>query len=107
MKIFQTDIEPGTLSGVTGVPSGSEVLVLAEIASVGLDVLFVARDDLGLARTAAALAFFAPAVDCLEFPAWDCLPYDRVSPLGGIVGQRLYVWISWSVGIVRRPAALC
>ena len=90
MKIFHTDIEPGTLSGVTGVPSGSEVLVLAEIASVGLDVLFVARDDLGLARTAAALGFFAPAVDCLEFPAWDCLPYDRVSPLGGIVGQRLY-----------------
>ena len=90
MKIFQSDIESGMLSGVTGVPSGSEVLLLAEIASVGLDVLFVARDDQRLARTAAALEFFAPAVDCLKFPAWDCLPYDRVSPLGGIVGQRLY-----------------
>ncbi len=27
------------------------------------------------------------AVD--EFPAWDCLPYDRVSPHAGVVAQRM------------------
>ena len=26
------------------------------------------------------LAFFAPELLTMEFPAWDCLPYDRVSP---------------------------
>ena len=25
----------------------------------------------------------------LQFPAWDCLPYDRVSPHGAIVAQRM------------------
>ena len=30
-----------------------------------------------------ALGFFAPDIEVLEFPAWDCLPYDRVSPHAG------------------------
>ena len=25
----------------------------------------------------------------MEFPAWDCLPYDRVSPNAGVVAQRM------------------
>jgi transcription-repair coupling factor (superfamily II helicase) len=53
--------------------------ILAELAAGGLDLLFVARDDVRLAQTSEAVAFFAPDVERLEFPAWDCLPYDRVS----------------------------
>ena len=26
---------------------------------------------------------------CCAFPAWDCLPYDRVSPVADIVARRL------------------
>ena len=25
----------------------------------------------------------------LEYPAWDCLPYDRLSPTAGIAAQRM------------------
>ena len=42
-----------------------------------------------MAALARALAFFAPDIEVLEFPAWDCLPYDRVSPHAGIVAQRM------------------
>jgi transcription-repair coupling factor (superfamily II helicase) len=35
------------------------------------------------------LAFFAPDIKVLSFPAWDCLPYDRVSPHGDIVAARV------------------
>ncbi|MBC6416306.1 MAG: transcription-repair coupling factor [Rhodospirillales bacterium] len=49
----------------------------------------VVRDDAALARTAAALKFFAPKTEVLRLPAWDCLPYDRVSPHRDIVAQRL------------------
>ncbi len=52
-------------------------------------MLFVARDDVHLAAAAEALGFFAPGVACLEFPAWDCLPYDRVSPNAEIVSRRI------------------
>ena len=42
-----------------------------------------------MARFAAALAFFHPEIEVLTFPAWDCLPYDRVSPNGEIVSRRI------------------
>ena len=33
--------------------------------------------------------FFIPSIEALTFPAWDCLPYDRVSPNGEIVSRRI------------------
>ena len=42
-----------------------------------------------MARFAAALGFFHPGLDVLTFPAWDCLPYDRVSPNGEITSRRI------------------
>ena len=89
MKLPTHNLSPGQPAGFGGVPGGSEALVLAGLAAEGRDVLFVAPDDHIMAQTAAALAFFAPGTECLEFPAWDCLPYDRVSPRAGIVGRRL------------------
>jgi transcription-repair coupling factor (superfamily II helicase) len=51
--------------------------------------LHVCRDDSRMARFAAALAFFHPGLTALTFPAWDCLPYDRVSPNGEITSRRI------------------
>ncbi len=51
-------------------------------------MLHAARDDARLAGLADALAFFAPEIEVLRFPAWDCLPYDRVSPNAEIASQR-------------------
>jgi transcription-repair coupling factor (superfamily II helicase) len=31
-----------------------------------------------------ALAFAAPEIEALHLPAWDCQPYDRVSPNAAI-----------------------
>ncbi|MBA2402030.1 MAG: DEAD/DEAH box helicase, partial [Bradyrhizobium sp.] len=30
-----------------------------------------------------------PDLPVMQFPAWDCQPYDRVSPHGGVLAQRL------------------
>ncbi|MET4807369.1 transcription-repair coupling factor (superfamily II helicase) [Limibacillus sp. MBR-115] len=49
----------------------------------------VARDDARLARLAELIRFFAPNREVIEFPAWDCLPYDRAGPHKDIVAQRL------------------
>ncbi|MBO6949406.1 MAG: transcription-repair coupling factor [Rhodospirillales bacterium] len=74
---------------VGAAPEGADVLLAAKLAGEGRDVLFVLRDDAGLARRAAVAEFFAPGTDTIEFPAWDCLPYDRVSPRRALVGRRL------------------
>ena len=63
-------------------------------------------DDVRLAELAEALAFFAPEIDRLEFPAWDCLPYDRVSPNPEIVGRRIDT-LSRLPSAAGQPAAFC
>ena len=42
-----------------------------------------------MARLAELLAVFRPEAELLRFPAWDCLPYDRVSPNPAIVSERV------------------
>jgi len=60
----------------------------AEVAADG-PVIFVARDGQRLPALAEALAFAAPGLPVLELPAWDCLPYDRVSPGADTVARRV------------------
>jgi len=36
-----------------------------------------------------AAQFFAPELEVIEFPAWDCLPYDRASPALSVSAKRL------------------
>ena len=78
-------------AGVTlgGVPDGYEGRVLADAAASEGTVLFVARDARALTIAETALAFFAPEVPTLTFPAWDSLPYDRVSPNPEISAERM------------------
>ncbi len=84
---------PGRLT-LGEVPEGFDALVLADIARAchanqrGM-VGHVARDDARMAALAEALAFFAPDVEIELFSAWDCLPYDRVSPNGDISARRM------------------
>jgi transcription-repair coupling factor (superfamily II helicase) len=73
---------------VAGAPEGHDARVVAEIARRG-PVLHVAMDDVRLAKLAEAIGFFAPDVEVVQFPAWDCLPYDRVSPNGEILSRRV------------------
>ena len=76
---------------VAGLPEGADALVLAELARTtgGQDILHVARDGQRLERLQDGLRFFAPEREVLVFPAWDCLPYDRMSPHPDIVAERL------------------
>ena len=73
---------------IANAPEGEDALLLAE-AAAGRVVLHVARDDARMARLAETLAFFAPRVEVITLPAWDCLPYDRVSPHRDIVARRI------------------
>ncbi|MGC9369785.1 MAG: transcription-repair coupling factor [Paracoccaceae bacterium] len=73
-----------------GAPEGYDARLLArELEKRGTPVVHVARDDKRLAEMRAALAFLAPEVTVLDFPAWDCLPYDRVSPHADISAARM------------------
>ncbi len=80
-----------------GVAEGAQGLVIGDLARAlaaraqapAVSLVVICRDGGRLAALARALAFFAPELAMLEFPAWDCLPYDRVSPHATFVAQRM------------------
>ncbi len=92
-KVLQAG-RPLTLSSVA---DGAEGLVLSDLARAiaaqprapATSLLVVCRDSARMAQLARALAFFAPDIASMEFPAWDCQPYDRASPHAGVVAQRM------------------
>lgn len=90
-------LAPGRAVTLANTAEGAEGLIVSDLAravaarkeppAVSLAVL--CRDGARMAQLARALEFFAPDVEVMQFPGWDCQPYDRVSPHGGILAQRL------------------
>jgi transcription-repair coupling factor (superfamily II helicase) len=75
---------------IYGAPEGFDALLLLRRAEEHKGTLLhVARDDARLNRMADMLAFFMPSLEILKFPAWDCLPYDRVSPNPAVTSERI------------------
>src|SRR6201990_399622 len=82
---------------VATVAEGAEGLVVSDLARAiaarpkppAISLAVVCRDGARMQQLARSLEFFAPDLPVLQFPAWDCQPYDRVSPHGGVLAQRL------------------
>ena len=74
---------------VAGAPDGHDARVLAQLARKDRTLVYVARDEERMLRMRESLGFFAPDVPTLLFPAWDCLPYDRVSPHADVMSRRV------------------
>ncbi len=51
--------------------------------------VYIAADDAAARSLAEAAGFFAPEIEVITLPAWDCLPYDRASPSLRIGAERL------------------
>jgi len=82
-------LEVGHRVNVGGVPEGLDGLMLAEAAARPGGILHITRDDARMAQIREAIAFFDPNIEIIEFPAWDCLPYDRVSPNPAVASARM------------------
>jgi len=86
-----------------GAPEGFDArLVLSELAKADGALVHVARDDKRLAAMQAALAFYDPSLPVFTFPAWDCLPYDRVSPNADISAARMATLAALVHGMPKR-----
>ncbi|MFN4230504.1 transcription-repair coupling factor [Parvibaculum sp.] len=84
---------PGRLT-LGEVPEGFDAMALADMArqtfaDSGVAVIHVARDDARMSALAEAISFFAPDLEIETIPAWDCLPYDRVSPHADVSARRM------------------
>lgn len=78
--------------GIDNVADGYEAIAVAAIAGQANPdgpTLFVLRDGQRIAMVEAGLRFASPQIPVLVLPAWDCLPYDRVSPGADAAARRL------------------
>lgn len=73
----------------SGVPEGFDSYLLGYLTKQHGDLLFVTTDDAKMDRAAQAVSFFYPELDVVQLPAWDCLPYDRVSPHQEVIAARI------------------
>ncbi|HXP30053.1 MAG TPA: transcription-repair coupling factor [Stellaceae bacterium] len=90
---------------ISGAPEGHDAFVLGGLAARGIvpALLHICRDDGRMARLGAALRFFHPGIEILTLPAWDCLPYDRVSPNADIVSRRIDTLTRLAAGEAAAP----
>ncbi len=75
---------------LASLPDGFLPAALADMARASKGrCLFIASDEMQMRMLADTVHFFAPELEIIEFPAWDCLPYDRASPSLPVTSQRM------------------
>jgi transcription-repair coupling factor (superfamily II helicase) len=80
---------------LAGVPTGFLPWLVGDLARAahgtgqGGRVVVIAADEAAMRALADTVPVFAPDVEVLAFPAWDCLPYDRASPALRVMAERL------------------
>jgi transcription-repair coupling factor (superfamily II helicase) len=87
LRKILTARKPMTLAGV---PAGFVPWLAADLARAAKGrAVFIAPDEAAMRHIVDAAHYFAPELETLSFPAWDCLPYDRSSPSLRASSERL------------------
>ena len=107
MKNLQKDFLSAVRLRIAGAPEGLDAFALAQIAADRPDgTIHIAASDQHLQSMAQALAFFAPNLDVVTFTAWDCMPYDRISPSSVPLSQRMAALARLAAGPSRNRVVL-
>ncbi|MCB1475520.1 MAG: transcription-repair coupling factor [Rhodobiaceae bacterium] len=111
MSAFENVLRETGSAVLSRVPEGLDALASVDIARLrarkgpesAADLLVVLRDTGRMTQFCDVARFFAPESEVLAIPAWDCLPYDRSSPGGDVLAQRLDALARLSGAPVSRP----
>jgi transcription-repair coupling factor (superfamily II helicase) len=80
---------------LAGVPTGFLPWLAADLARAAHDAgnggraVAIVADEAAMRALAETVPLFAPEVEVLTLPGWDCLPYDRASPALRVMAERL------------------
>ncbi|MHB8885176.1 MAG: transcription-repair coupling factor [Methylovirgula sp.] len=93
------ELAKGGALTLSSVPDGYDAFCFADLTRAltpsaerrAVVAVHVARDAQRAHAFNEALRFAAPEIEILDFPAWDCQPYDRVSPNAAIAARRMTV----------------
>jgi transcription-repair coupling factor (superfamily II helicase) len=80
---------------LSSVPTGFLPWLAADLAraahgsGAGSRAVAIVGDEAAMRALAETVPLFAPEVEVLTLPGWDCLPYDRASPALRVMAERL------------------
>ena len=69
-----------------------------------MNIVYVVKNEDKLIKVAQLFSQIYPDLAFVKIPAWDCLPYDNVSPSARITGERINSFIK--IGINNKPIQL-
>lgn len=100
-------ITPGAAITLGDVPVMAQSYVLTQlVAQTGNPVVMILPQDKDMETVASLCRFLAPTYTVLTLPAWDTLPYDRISPSPHITATRLKVLSALTDTASRTPYIL-
>ncbi len=110
MAQVQSKSDSTEFKTVYGVPEGQDARHLIararELAKEKKTLIHIALDETRLSALEDLIRFFGPDIQFVSFPAWDCLPYDRVGPNTEIVAQRISAlaeMLEWKADDLFKP----
>ena len=92
---FARILQPSAPLTLASVPTGFLPWLAADLARAAHGagknrrLVIIAADEAAMRALTDTIPSFAPEVDVLGFPAWDCLPYDRASPALRVMAERM------------------
>jgi transcription-repair coupling factor (superfamily II helicase) len=97
LKRAVAELKKGGSFTLSSVPEGYDAFCVADLTrqlareaeNRAVVFVYVSRDEQRARAFNEALAFADPRIEVLDFPAWDCQPYDRVSPNAAISARRM------------------
>lgn len=84
------DFDKYNTKTLSSVAKDAEAFAIRDLFySTQRDLLCILSDGVSLLQVYTILKEIAPKIEVLMFPAWDTVPYDRVSPNPQILSQRI------------------
>jgi len=93
LELSVPTVVPGTRLALARPPGSGDALLIAQLAArarFGRQLLMVVcADALDAQRLSDEVVYFAPQLAVRQFPDWETLPYDILSPHQDLVSERL------------------
>lgn len=87
---------------LAGAPAGFLPWLITDLARAAKSrAVYIADDEAAMRSVAETANYFAPEVEVLTCPSWDCLPYDRASPSLRSSSERLAFLAALQAPITR------
>ncbi len=89
---LQSIFDDGINATIANIASGQEGLILSQLCAnekSDKGIVHICANTQELVSIEESLSFFAPWLEIVHLPAWDCLPYDRVSPSTQVIASRI------------------